>query len=93
MGREKTGEELLSSIDEHTTIEQFELLFSQLCNHLSWFRAEQNLSEIELDRLLSSIWEAIQIKIQSSRDPIPVKRRFEDAFENMRKAGGPSTIN
>jgi hypothetical protein len=30
MAREKTGEELLSSINKNTTAEEFELLFTQL---------------------------------------------------------------
>jgi hypothetical protein len=93
MGRERTGEELLSSINKHTTVEEFELLFSQLCNHVSWFRVEQNLSDTELNRLLSRIWEAIQIKIEGVPNPVQVKQRFEEAFENFRRAGGPSTIN
>jgi hypothetical protein len=93
MGREKTGEELLSSINEHTTVEEFELLFTQLCNHVSWFKVEQSLSDTELNRLLSRIWEAIQIKIEGVRDPVQVKQRFEEAFENVSRAGDPPTIS
>jgi hypothetical protein len=93
MAREKSGEELLSSINEDTTAEEFELLFTHSSNHISGFQAEQSLSGAELGRLLDSVWEAIQIKIDGVRDPVQLRRRFEDALENMRRAGGPIRLN
>jgi hypothetical protein len=93
MGREKTGEDLLGSINEHTSVDQFELLFSQLSNHVSWFKAEQNLDDAGLSKLIASIRKAIEIKIQELPNAVEVKRRFEDALEKARKAGGPSMIN
>ena len=89
---QKTGEELICSIREDTTIEEFEILFAQLCNHVSWFKAEQNLTDEELDTLLSHIWKAIHDRIGGLRDPDLVKCRFEKAFENLRRVGGPPTI-
>jgi hypothetical protein len=93
MAGEKTGEELLSSINDNTTAEEFELLFTQLSNHISWFKAEQHLSDAELGRLLDDVWEAIQIKIDSVRNPVRLRQRFEEALQNMRKTGGPISIN
>jgi hypothetical protein len=93
MAGEKTGEELLSSINDNTTAEEFELLFTQLSNHISWFKAEQHLSDAELGRLLDDVWEATQIRINGVRNPARLRRRFEEALHKMRKTGGPISIN
>jgi hypothetical protein len=91
MAREKTGEELLNSINDNTSAEDFELLFAHLSNHISWFKADRGLSDAEVG--LDCVWKAIQIKIENVRDPGQLKRRFEEALEKMRNAGGPITFN
>jgi hypothetical protein len=93
MVRKKTGEELLDSINDGTTAEEFELLFTHLSNHISGFRAEQNLSDEQLGRLLDRVWEAIHFKIDSSRNPVQLRARLEEALQNMPKTGGPLSIN
>jgi hypothetical protein len=89
---EMTGEELICSITEHATVEELELFFIRLSNHVGSFRAERKLTDQQLERLLDHIKTAIHDRIGSLRDPDAVKRRFHQAFDNLRKIGGPPTF-